>query len=274
MKTIIVPVGLPGSGKTTFLKTLANKDAKYIDVDEFFRHNNKNQTYLYDNIKSYINYMNSLILDGLFLSDSDIVSFIKKLRLTTLTRLNHISLLIYYWKEDKDACIWNDKYRRDISSTHSIKTKELEEIDVFNISERLNVECNLNATVTMVEKSIIRKPEYKMFSDKFKLQDKLKSESWATGGTRNSWDNYSHDVSVQPACNFVEFDELLLKINPNMPYLIYSHIYNSCVILDNYSDKDYYGGCVYYNQYVCDIQKLYNKLVEYYPDVMDKIINE
>ncbi|MGL5647753.1 MAG: hypothetical protein ACRDDY_07875, partial [Clostridium sp.] len=68
--------------------------------------------------------------------------------------------------------------------------------------------------------------------------------------------------------NFDEFDSLMENVCPNMSFLKYNKIKNNCINVDQYYDSDYYGGSETINYYTCDIENLYNMLVDF--DLIDE----
>jgi hypothetical protein len=61
---------------------------------------------------------------------------------------------------------------------------------------------------------------------------------------------------------FKEFDNLLDTICPNISYKKYKEVYARVLVINNETEKDYYGGSVSYARYCCDISELYKALVE------------
>jgi hypothetical protein len=59
-----------------------------------------------------------------------------------------------------------------------------------------------------------------------------------------------------------ELDTLLEKVAPNISFLQYKKITNECISTKDFSEGDYYGGCVYYSQYVLDVKSLFDILKE------------
>ena len=111
---------------------------------------------------------------------------------------------------------------------------------------------------------------YQEWKEKYVLNytargDCLISNTWSLGGTYGScWDDQLHSISAEPQpASFVEFDNLIEKIDPNIGFLKYKKIYNNCVEISTYRDHDYYGGSTENAQFKCDLKKLYNMLEEY-----------
>ena len=91
----------------------------------------------------------------------------------------------------------------------------------------------------------------------------MTSEKWCTGGTICCWDGseYNCTPEKQPT-NFIEFDKLLEKYCPDISFLKYKSIYNECVTIEDDYECDYYGGRENFNIYCCDLNRLFELLVE------------
>lgn len=103
----------------------------------------------------------------------------------------------------------------------------------------------------------------KPFANNWRENDTLVSETWSGGGTVGScWDNRLSTIAPDAPKEFVEFDEMLSKICPNISYLQYKTLYNTCHEIITYNDRDYYGGCETILYHKCDLQKLWGKMKE------------
>ena len=269
MSKVFILMGLPGSGKTYFAKeykrthhrTSRNnfKDVHIVDVDDFTK-NHKiedigNYFVIGDNKSTYI-------IDGLFLKNNDVISVVKSLKQDTSLIYGIESITIHYWFPDREDCLYNDIGRRKESSEITIRYAEIEKPDVERIKNEIH--CPIN----VVNHTVIRKPEWKAAADNFGIQVKnekyLYSSEWCLGGTCGSC--YSSELSRispdEPILEFLELDSLLEDICPKLTFIDYKKIKNECVKTKTRSDRDYYGGCVEYAYLVCDIEKLFNILIE------------
>lgn len=270
----IITVGLPGSGKSTWAKNyrLSNVEKSYkrnkyrtqiIDCDLYFKQYKRTfdslEEYIYSEIDNiYKPNINEIIIDGLFTTNDDVIRI-----LNNIFELLNIGdeILICQWYEDREQCIKNDLYRRDIDSNVTINNIKYEDIDIEKIRN--------NVGGIEVEKQYIevyRKPNYLIFADKYKInydsEGKFTSDTWSGGGTwGNCWGD-SGSISPSEPEDFDEFDELLENVCPNISFLQYKKIKSDCVELDYYNDYDYYGGSETRNFYVCDVENLYNTLVD------------
>lgn len=275
MKKVLVMIGLPASGKTTFAKNYYNQYNKigyysskgyrinHIDFDKFFesyRYNKYEKSVAIEKIINdhiSLNHDNEVILDGLFLTNEDIIRILNKVR----DRYDMTHIEIHYWKPNIENCLWNDKYRRQEHSEITIKNAK---INVTNIEEEIKTKY-ANVDVKIIEHEVIRKPEWKVFADKYniELNDtlKMKSASWCLGGSyQNCWGTGGSVSSEDQPTSYEDFDLLLEKICPNITFLQYKKLYNSCIEIETYNEHDYYGGSTEHAYFECDIEKLYNGL--------------
>ena len=147
MFTINILIGLPGSGKSTFGNKMANnrhdmlikfddyiKDGKMTSYDEIWKDTFRYQTF-------YSPY--SVILDGLFLTNSSRKSVIQSLiYYVEQKKINKgycYRIIYHFWNEDRETCLHNDKGRRSVDSSMTIKNAPYELLDVGYIEKDLNV---------------------------------------------------------------------------------------------------------------------------------------
>jgi len=283
---------IPASGKTFYAKEkcgIANDILcwgtpkgfpAYIDLDDIAERS-KNDAYiqrisamtneevffvfLRDKLEASVDCSkrDKVVVDGLITTND----FAKKIMTAIRNQYPNAEFSIAFWKEDRDACFHNDRGRRSKNSTITIKNLPLEEP-----SEEILKEFGMtNKNVT--KKQVVRKPDYQVWAEENGIwydsnydpgsKGKMKSSSWSLGGTSGGYDGSIHQISPQPQpASFAEFDDLLLKICPDMSFLRYKKLYNDCVETETKDDSDYYGGRTTDAYYVCDLEKLYNLLIE------------
>jgi dephospho-CoA kinase len=262
MKVLIL-MGLPSSGKTTFAKELEssnNKLIRHIDFDDLLKRYKKEAV----NWLAYLSVQfgkwgtNTFIIDGLIHTNEQLTLVINEV--VKNKELTEIEL--HYWEENRVQCLINDINRRDISSAFSIKTLTL---DVPNLDE-LKL---LFENTTMKLHKVAVKPDWLVFSDKYNLgctinQPYLKSDSWSTGGSSgNCWnDEITYYDGDEPLANFEQFDNLITSIDPTISFLTYKKLYAISCSMGEIHEDDYYGGSgSHYTYYQCNIEVLYNELV-------------
>lgn len=266
----LITMGLPASGKSTWAEEYKESKVTYtggwnkqriysvfiMDVDKKFKSGNKSLESIICKYLNEISYkQDEVIIDGLFTTNEDIITILNNLDIQ-----NEDIVEVHYWKENREQCLINDQYRRNENSTISIENLPFEKIDIDLIESKAEIKVNVEYHEVCI------KPQWKAFSDKYNLylydNEYIRSEKWSLGGSwRNCWGN-SGSVSSETPVEFIVLDNLLTEICPNVSFLQYKKIYNECVETDESSEGDYYGGNVYYAYYKCDVEKLYDKLVE------------
>jgi adenylate kinase family enzyme len=277
MKKALVLMGLPASGKTTFAKGYFNQynktshysrnsyKVKHIDFDDML--NGRYKKYTKEeairkimNDKIGIGSCDELILDGLFLTNEDVMRILHNV--DDYDSMDKIE--IHYWEPDINACLWNDKYRRDDHSEITIRNARIEQPDIEKIKAKF-----IKSEIYVIKPEVIKRPAWKVFADKYKItlndNDKMgsKSDSWCLGGTYQTCWGTGGSVSAdaQPT-TYKAFDSLLEQVCPNISFLQYKKLYASCVDIETYGDHDYYGGSTEYSYFECDVESLYDGLTE------------
>lgn len=282
---------LPASGKSTYAaKHDARKNyykrSRIIDLDRLFK--NK-PTYIenaydfvardvLDHIEWYQRYYPThnnktdlindkgeipIILDGLITTNENAKKLIEAIKKDfsnreayTIYKENPSELIfeIVFWEKDIDSCLWNDFGRRKVQSRITIENLPFEEP-----SKELLKEFNIN----LIRKLIVRKSAAKLWMHATVGSESLKSSTWCLGGNgKNCWgDEWTIHSTSQPA-SFREFDDLLTNICPSITFLQYKKIYEESVSIEESSEGDYYGGNADYACYSCDLEKLYQSLLE------------
>ena len=281
MINIEITHGLPGSGKTTYLKNRKEeltpkfrpKNSTYIDCDMLMRkakNDDRSNLSIEDKFKKFlvteIEYFNDLtfndkkdyylLIDILSTTNNDLITLINILKETISKPFN---ITIDWWKEDRDSYIWNDENRRNENSINSIKSLPFEKPNKELIFNETNIKVELNSH------EVQRKSNEMHLAHKYKLcGDKgiIESDSWSLGGTYGNCWGESYRVYASEPCNFDAFDNVIEKLNPNTSFLQYKKIRDKCVKTEDWSEGDYYGGCVNYCKYVCDIIELIKLMQE------------
>lgn len=249
---LIICMGLPGSGKTTFAtkqkSNIVNFDVQYIR-DSFVRY-----------IDSYIK--NNMVIDGLFLSYNDIHKLLSLFN-KYYDKIDLVS--IEYFIPNVKNCLYNDKYRRDISSEITIKNAKMDEMNEQFIS-------NLETDFPLLKNKMIynlheveRKSMYQLFIDKYKLSvnkdGRVCGETWSLGGTyENCWGT-GGDIYPEDKPYFDILHEILNDCLPN-DIMVKDDIYSRVVGEEEFSEYDYYGGCENRCFEYFYAESLYNYLME------------
>lgn len=275
MEKILVLMGLPASGKTTFADNYCrqyNKNGYFqkryavskIDFDNILQNQLYNGYSKEDTIIKIVNReirdWDEIILDGLFLNTNDFLPILNEIY--NCYKIKEIE--IYFWEENRKFCLWNDQYRRGKNSEITIKNAKLEKPDIDIIKNKFE-----SVKVKIMYQNVEKKPSWKVFADKYNLDvneyGKIEDErnSWCLGGTwANCWGGSGTISAETQPTTYERFDNLLTEICPNISFLQYKKLYNNCVSIDTYNHSDYYGGSTDNAYFVCDIKELYNLLVE------------
>lgn len=266
MKTktrLICTWGLPASGKTTYSRKLeksAGHKFRVVSYDDMPSYRKSTKGFANDINQRLRSGYEAIIADSLILTNNEFVSFIDEIDIKNIE-----DITIQFWTPSVDDCLWNDKYRRSVNSEITIKNAKFEEPVIEQIKELCPKLKNI--VIKVYKNYVIRKPHWKMFADKHRIEHIdgiVKSDTWSLGGTvGNCWNDNIHTVSsdTQPiTCK--EFDSLLESACPHITFLQYKKLYNMCVNIESYTENDYYGGSVEYGYYYFDISTLFSELME------------
>lgn len=305
---IHILMGLPGSGKSYWVKNVFAKEPRdvfydmchSITLDSYVTSpvlkesmwsleevlekaydesdiGCRNQSYHKDyGVKTH-----HIVIDGLILSRTvleRVMEFTKKYIKEQVGGMNDIVFIIHHWEEDRNQCVLNDKLRvkygeRDKSSEVTIMNATFHNMndEIFE-SIRNHIE-GYGDTCKLVRHQVYGASEYDIafgsynnsqYADyEIRKTDCMYSAEWSLGGSwGNCWDDDLTyvDGDIQP--EFKEFDDMLQKICPDIKFLQYKKLYSECVDVVQRSENDYYGGCMNYACYRCDLRKLYGMMVE------------
>jgi adenylate kinase family enzyme len=263
-----IMMGLPGSGKTTLCNKINKNSNEYKKTRGFTRplyldgKTEKEMDKLLEKtlMSSYFpterNDVHRIIVDGLFLTNDDVVKMIKMIQQYD----KHLKVTVHSFKEDRETCLHNDLGRRTKSSMNTIKYAKVEIPDANFIKEQTGL-----LSLDVKRYNVYRKPDVDvLLEDNGYSYHIFCSGSWSLGGTYgNCYDDKLFPVSPDtPPNEFKEFDNFLEKICPNISFLQYKKLYNSCVKVETKEEHDYYGGCVTYAYFECDLKRLLSEMEE------------
>ena len=275
IKKIILTVGLPGSGKTTFCEKYveANKDKEvnHIEFDKYRKTSyGKNigfESVLLKRMKEYEDEV--LLLDTLLLDNNGVIKSIEYLK-DNLEVINDIDIEIHYWNLDRESCLYNDKGRRNENSEITIKNAKLEEMDIESIKKATSLEKIYLITHDVVRKSelqfaldmILDKSIEEIYDeDEDKNKKYLYSKEWLVSGTRRYYTNNYADIAYrdldgeEAIFEFEQLDEMLEQLCPSLTFIDYKELKKTAVDIEEFDKSDYYIDATY-ERWRCDLDKL------------------
>lgn len=265
-KTITILYSIPSSGKTTYANELKEKSSNgrsgfaktystnIIDLDTITKKYKGEDIFKKLNNKIVFTKYDHFVIDGLITTNlicKKIIDYVKN-----HNKKYDIVFNVVWWEKDIDACLHNDIGRRKESSTLTIKNIKFEEPDykVLGINKE-----------NIMKKQVVKKSDYQIFIDINDLpkDGKICSNTWSLGGSYGTcWDNEQHPISAEQPVDFIQFDNLLEKLCPDITFLKYKILYNSSVKMKEKYNSDYYGGGTTDAWYECDLKALYEKMIE------------
>lgn len=275
---IEILIGLPGSGKTHYAKELGakpglfscdHKNVQYVDFDKERRTSRTIDGTLHDYEMGYwilhrnTNW-NHWVLDGLFLTNAaqhNVILAIKNI--VDKHRIDDkLTIQFVYFKEDRDACIYNDQIRnREKLADITIKTADYEKPNIEELQKDFP-EFNFKLVEKEVHKMNTYESLFKIHESCMK-DDVMCSETWCLGGTWGDYHGNTGNVGAEPQpTEFADLDDLLTELCPNITFLQYKKLYRECVTVKTEYEHDYYGGSWENAYYECDLRKLYQLMVE------------
>jgi len=293
-------VGLPGSGKTYWAthnyptSYMSNHTGRMIvNLDKYI---NQSAWIIKALNEEFINYLRELhydeldiCIDGPIFSNDNVCDFINAFMSYVETNSGHglgsidyhMNIIIHQWNENRDACIHNDNARnRDIKASVTIKNTPYKKIDLKHIYDYITNLINLeypDKDITFNVKPIIQH-EVMMTTNYEQIFEPacdnkyghgndeqgryMYSEDWSLGGEwGNCWGGHGNVAGEEPK-EFVELDDFLEKICPNISFLQYKKIKNHCVEMIEWHVPDYYSSGTDDACWRCDMRKLYDMLKE------------
>ena len=247
IRELHILMGLPGAGKTDWARTY-----KSVKDEGSCWSNVKivNRTFTWHNASRY------MVVDGYFTTISAIQEFVNIL----YEQIDVEKIVIHRWRDDVEACNWNNRGRNideNLFNSMMIERPKRKDFNGEVYFDRLSVETH----------EVIRKPKWKTLpiedipQSSFK-GDKLMSSSWTVSGCSRDLDgNVNYDYTAEEAVQFTELQNLLLRINQDFPLRYYLEIFSKMISEVETFERDYYSE-VYSHHYECDMNNLYDYLVE------------
>lgn len=156
-----------------------------------------------------------LILDGLFLTNEDIINVIKKI--TVYDKFYTTNITVVYWNENRVVCKYNDLKRRTSNSTITIEKGKFEKPDVEFIKEQTGKE------VSVIKKEVVKKPDYIKIVDDLQSKvvgDYLYSNEWILSGETKNYDGeWNNNISAEEPDSFDTLYDFLEQYKPELTAL-------------------------------------------------------
>lgn len=273
---LIILTGLPGAGKTTY----ANKnfsdyaEVMYIAYDDY--KNEKNEYTPIGKIikkQGFFHNYNTIVFDG-FIPDKEarIAAIYEILNATRKYWKNYchsrkgdtvyFDVQEYFWEPDKEACLNNDKWRnRPKSSKESINTwasliEPLTKNDWDNNLGEIFPEDKFIDTKFLYTEAYDYKEGVIEYTKNYLTSNKS-NPSILTG--------YSWNTRYDSPREFIELDNILTKLCPNITFLQYKRLCRECeakVIIDERYDDYYSNEPSIYNYWEVNIDKVHQWLID------------
>ena len=257
---LILPIGLPGSGKTHLGKELCeNFRYKHFDADYYFK-NGVGLDEIIERVKDELEFHeDGLYIDGLFTTEK-VINKILDIRIG----LKKLKIEVIYWTafdNDRKNCIKNDNLRnRDVNSHLTIKKSPTP----FCPSE----------TDERISKLTIREVKSYDYLDALVNEVDIydtKSSEYTTGGTYGTcWDedgpsDCQVDYDDYDLLTEYSFKNILKLFDLEVKDLSEKTIEECKSIVNEHSDSesDYYGGCREFDYYEYDIKDMIRHILKY-----------
>ena len=285
---IHILVGLPGSGKTYWAHantwSRGIKAYYHMNIDNMlYDHSGQNtiETILeeffsiYENRKDIMHKCDEevaafkgyqLIFDNLTLTNEDVKKVIELFKKYNDIKVQGeqipMKFIIHQWNEDREACLANDPLRLDngeLSRTkgaqNTIRYAAYEIIDMNALKEvfpEYKFEYVAHTVEVHSRKDIL-----------IEQTGTITSERWCTGGDRcDCWGGHWVQDSEDDPEPFTAFDNIVKFYCPNISDQQYTQLWDMCVDTDSVDEGDYYGGCMHYSWYICNLKYLFKKMEE------------
>ena len=289
-------MGLPGSGKTYWAEhnyptsNFCNHNGRMIvKLDDYKDEKNCVRMALNEEFKTYMECCHvkkvDVCVDGPLTTYNhlekvidEILSYIKNNCQWEQNGFGdyELSFIIHQWDENREYCLYNDYCRnREIKATNSIKNFEYTIITDNHLKElkkhiedlRVNVKT-IKKVEHMVKKTTTYEQMFEPACDNYHGHGNdpsgiyMYSEEWSLGGEwGNCWGDHGNIGGEQPK-EFIELDDFLEKVAPNITFLQYKKIKHHCVEIIDWHIPDYYSSGTDEACWRCDMKKLYEMLKE------------
>jgi len=274
---LIIPMGLPGSGKTYHFRQHYHEDDSHIYID-FDKYMDKPKSMFYvfaDKYKTLTQYHCwhpstdiDIYLDGLWLSSEKIDDLLSHAINTVnnwsnkdpydstdiLFTVNEVKII--HFDENREACLNNDRYRREKSSSITIKHAPFEKEISKETIEKWKNAYQLES-ITVIHMDVHKSTLWEL---SFQNQC-LQSDEWTLAGEwGNCWGAHG-TLCHEEAKLFTEFEDFITKLCPDISHSNYAKLFNACCSVKEKHESGYYGSWKDYAYWTCDMEKLYDMMI-------------
>lgn len=279
---LIIPIGLPGSGKTYYGKYLdeTRKQVILYNLDDYInagKSESKDEIawFRYRLCDPVVPKERIVYADGPWFTEKTLYHVLEViLNMQVKSHGPKIDMITFvYWNENREQCIINDTGRRNVSSVEDIKHIPYIKLtgDVkSHLTDIIRANNFYNDTKIVFEYKDVYSTDKidRYVADKFEYNRSINnhmfySEAWTTGGEwGDCWGN-SGETSPEEPLEFKEFDKLLMEVCPDITFLKYKDVFNAACDKEEYSEYGYYGTYTHYARWTCNVDILKQKLAEY-----------
>ncbi|WQJ53387.1 MAG: hypothetical protein [Wendovervirus sonii] len=274
---LIIPMGLPGSGKTYYYQTkYKGKTGNFFVNFDNYSHDGMDvidvlKDSVYKVLPYYVYDLKEdlyLYIDGLWLT-ADSVKFLINQYITEINTwkitdysTNNIfnfivdSVKIIHFDEDRENCLNNDRFRREESSKITIDNAPFDNVLPDNFIDDIKNEYSLESAL------LINVPIHKATLWETCFENAyLQSENWTLSGEwGNCWGAHV-DLEAEEPLPFTEFENFIMKLCPEISHSNYTKLFNECCEVMEDTETGYYGSWTNYAYWKCDKEKLYKMMI-------------
>jgi hypothetical protein len=257
---LFLPIGLPGSGKTYYGKSICkNNFVEYFDGDLWYK-NNQTLDEIISEVRNILETGRSVYMDGLYITEKVIDKI-----LDIKSPLLKINICITYYssnEEDRKNCLINDKIRsRDKSSENTIIHAPRPFMPLLNDSRVFNLNNLPVENYDFIDGLVTEADIYSTKSEEFTTEGSTYGTCWDEDGPADMGTDYD-DYDLFNENSFKE----VLKIFDLKVFDLTRETQFQCKhIVESLSDSegDYYGGCRYYDYYEYNLKDMIKCILKF-----------